>query len=144
MSNVSISFSVSSTDPSVALGFEAWVDDHKFFDSDHIKNTEQIETQLSDAEGTHELRFILKNKTQDHTKLDDNGKIVSDACLVIDSVTFEEIALGHVFIEQTSYTHDFNGSSAIGTHRFFGQMGCNGTVSLKFTTPMYLWLLENL
>jgi hypothetical protein len=23
-------------------------------------------------------------------------------------------------------------------------MGCNGTVSLKFTAPAYLWLLENM
>jgi hypothetical protein len=23
-------------------------------------------------------------------------------------------------------------------------MGCNGTVSLKFTTPIYMWLLETM
>lgn len=143
-SNVCVSFDVSTTNAEAQLGFEAWIDDHKFFDSDHIKNPEKIQTKLPDAEGTHELRLILKNKTQHHTRLDQAGQILSDARLVIENMAFDEIALGHVFIEQTSYTHDFNGSGTVDVHRFFGEMGCNGTVSLKFTTPVYLWLLENM
>ena len=42
------------------------------------------------------------------------------------------------------YRHDYNGTTDPFDDEFYGEMGCNGTVSLKFTTPIYLWLLENL
>jgi hypothetical protein len=86
----------------------------------------------------------MKNKTIDLTKIDEEGKILKDACLTISDVAFEDIELGHMFTEQTSYTHDFNGTQAEISDKFYGSMGCNGTVSLKFTTPIYLWLLENM
>jgi len=42
------------------------------------------------------------------------------------------------------YCHDFNGTQPAVVDRFHGSLGCNGTVTLKFTTPIYLWLLENM
>jgi hypothetical protein len=38
----------------------------------------------------------------------------------------------------------FNGTSEVTEDKFYSELGCNGTVSLKFTTPMYLWLLEHM
>ena len=35
-------------------------------------------------------------------------------------------------------------NKALDGHPFFGNMGCNGYVSLKFATPIYLWLLEHM
>ena len=49
-----------------------------------------------------------------------------------------------MLVEQAVYTHDFNGTQPEIEDTFFGEMGCNGTVSLRFTTPIYLWLLENM
>jgi len=49
-----------------------------------------------------------------------------------------------VFIDHATYTHNFNGTQAETTDKFYGEMGCNGTVSLRFTTPIYLWLLETM
>ena len=42
------------------------------------------------------------------------------------------------------FQHDFNGTQPEIKDTFFGEMGCNGTVSLRFTTPIYLWLLEHM
>jgi hypothetical protein len=42
------------------------------------------------------------------------------------------------------YQHDFNGTGKLTTQNFYGELGCNGTVSLKFSTPIYIWLLENM
>ncbi len=69
----------------------------------------------------------MKNKTIDHTQIDEAGKILKDACLTISNVTFEDIKLGHMFAEQTEYIHDFNGTQAEVTEKFYGAMGCNGT-----------------
>jgi hypothetical protein len=142
-SNVIISCKVGTSDPGSALGFEAWIDGYKFFDSEHVQDTQQISMEISDHNAEHELKFVLKNKTLDHTKIDEHGVIVSDARLTISDLTFDEILLAQIFADRATYTHNFNGNGQETQEKFYGEMGCNGTVSLKFTTPMYLWLLEN-
>ena len=132
------------TDASATLGFEAWLDNHKFFDTDHVQARQQIFIEISDDDANHELRFVMKNKTSDHTKVDSDGNIVADARLTITDLSFDEISLGHMVTEQAVYTHDFNGTSAIIQDQFYHELGCNGTVSLKFNTPIYLWLLEHM
>jgi hypothetical protein len=42
------------------------------------------------------------------------------------------------------YEHDYNGTGTLTQEKFYGQMGCNGTVSLAFCTPIYMWLLEHM
>ena len=145
MSNtVSISCTVDITNTEATLGFEAWVDDQKFFDTNHMQAQQHIVVEIADDDGEHELRFILKNKTSNHTQVDEAGNIVSDARLIVTDLAFDEIKLGHMVTEQTVYTHDVNGTEKQAQHKFYGEMGCNGTVSLKFTTPVYLWLLEHM
>jgi hypothetical protein len=46
--------------------------------------------------------------------------------------------------QQATYTHNFNGAGAETQEKFYGEIGCNGIVSLKFSTPIYLWLLEHM
>ena len=123
---------------------EIWLDDQQIFNQDWVTEPQTVSYEFSDCDADHELRFVMKNKTVDHTKVDESGVIVKDACLVISDLAFDEIALGHMVTEKTEYTHDFNGTGSLIQDKFFGKMGCNGVVSLKFTTPVYLWLLENM
>ena len=142
---VTITFNLATTDATAELGFEAWIDDRKFLDVDHVKETQTVTVELEDQDDAeHELRLVLKNKTTAHTQVDEHGNIVADARLLITDVAFDEIKLGHMLVEQAVYTHDFNGTGATTQAKFYGELGCNGTVSLKFATPMYLWLLEHM
>jgi hypothetical protein len=141
---VSISCSLNTTNTEATLGFEAWVDDQKFFDTDHVQAQQPVVVEIADDDGEHELRFVLKNKTFGHTQVDAAGTIVSDARLIVTDLAFDEIQLGHMLTEQAVYTHDVNGTQQEIQDKFYGEMGCNGTVSLKFTTPIYLWLLEHM
>jgi len=144
-STVIISCVVSTSDPAIPLGFEAWIDDTKFFDSEHVRDPQQMSTEISDDdELEHELRLVMKNKTEEHTVLNDIGDIVQDARLTVTDLTFDGIKLGNIVAEKAVYEHDFNGSTEKSLHEFFGEMGCNGTVSIKFTTPVYMWMLENM
>jgi hypothetical protein len=144
ISTACITFSLATTDASAALGFEAWIDDRKYLDVDHVKETQPVSVELDDQDDAeHELRLVLKNKTTAHTCIDEHGNIVADARLLITDVAFDEIQLRHMFVEQAVYTHDFNGTGKTTEDKFYGELGCNGTVSLKFNTPMYLWLLEH-
>jgi hypothetical protein len=141
---VKISFLIDTTDATAALGFEAWVDDKKFFDTDHVQIAQKISVEINDDPGDCKLQLIMKNKTQSHTQVNESGEIITDARLVVSDVEFEDIDLGHTFIELATYVHDLNGTAPETQDKFYGELGCNGVVELKFTTPIYLWLLEHM
>ena len=144
MSNfTNISGSIASSDKKIPLGTEVWIDDSCVINVEHVDRVVCFSHQLADEDGEHELRIVMKHKTADHTDVNEAGEIVRDARLIISDIKFDEVVLGHTFLEKTIYTHDFNGSGDTVEDQFFGEMGCNGTVSLKFATPAYLWLLEN-
>ena len=144
MTTTSITFDLDSSDYNAHLGFDVLLDNNVVFTVDHVAKPASIAVDVSDDDGEHELKFVLKNKTQEHTQVDEQGNITSDAVLSIGNVAFDEVGLGHVFFEQTVYCHDTNGSQSLSKHAFYGNMGCNGYVSLKFTTPVYIWLLEHM
>jgi hypothetical protein len=141
---ITVAFTLNTTNPEAELGFEAWIDDEKFVDIAHVQNEQLVTLTIPDVDGSHELRLVLKNKTQAHTQIDEQGNIVSDATLTIKNLSFDEIVLGHMLTKLATYNHNFNGTKETIQDRFYGEIGCNGTVSLKFDTPIYLWLLENM
>jgi len=144
MSTIKFNCVISSTDFSVPLGLEIWLDEHKFFDQDHIDRSYPVEHEISDDDGDHELRFVLKNKQSDHTHVDAAGKIITDTTVTVNGIEFDGIDCNYLTTVLAQYQHDFNGTGDSTTQKFYGELGCNGTVTLKFTTPIYLWLLENM
>ena len=144
MNTVKFNCVVGSTDFGVPLGLEIWLDQHKLFDKDCVDQTYQVEHEISDNDGDHELRFVLKHKQSDHTRVDLEGNILSDATVTVSDIRFDGIDCQYLTTNLAEYQHDFNGTGDPTIDKFYGEMGCNGTVSLKFTTPIYLWLLENL
>lgn len=143
MNTVSFSCNIDTTNAAVPLGLEIWLDNQKLFDQDHVQET-HISTDFSDDDGEHELRFVLKNKLSEHTQIDADNTIISDARISISCIEFDGIALNQLVTDLAEYQHNFNGTGDLSTHKFYGELGCNGTVSLKFTTPVYLWLLEHM
>ena len=140
-----ITFDLDSSDYNAQLGFDVLLNDNVVFTTEHVTELTTVTIEVNDdVDAEHELKFVLKNKTQDHTQVDEQGNILSDAMLSISNIAFDEIKLGHMFIEQTVYHHDMNGSQDLTEFQFYGSMGCNGYVSLKFATPIYVWLLENM
>jgi hypothetical protein len=146
MEQSKFSFEITPTNPVAQLGFEAWVNDQCIFNTEYVEKSMLIEGVLppDDIEAEHVIQFVLKNKKPSHTQLDRNGNIVTDATLNISNLTFDDIDMNHLVTKLAVYSHDFNGSQAPIQDEFFGIMGCNGSVELKFTTPIYLWLLENM
>jgi hypothetical protein len=144
VSSTTLSFFVESTDQTVPLGLEVWLDDQLLLNVPWVKNKVNFSHNFSDSDGEHCLTVVMKNKTSQHTVVSETGSIISDACLLISTPCFDDLELGQIFIEQSEYTHDFNSNGPKTTEKFYGQMGCNGSVTLKFNTPIYLWLLENM
>jgi len=108
-------------------------------------DVQEISVEFDDADDqTHVLEFVLSGKTSEHTQITEQGEIVSDVTVQIKDIAFDDIVIDQMVSELAEYHHDFNGTQAAVMDRFFGTMGCNGTVRLEFTTPIYLWLLENM
>ena len=144
MDTIKFNCVVGSTNFAVPLGLEIWLDQHKFFDQDHIDQDYNIEHEISDDDGDHELRFVLKNKQSDHTQVDADGNIIGDATITVSDIEFDDIDCQYLITTLARYQHDFNGTGESTSQSFHGELGCNGTVTLKFSTPIYIWLLENL
>jgi hypothetical protein len=141
---VTISGTIVPSTPAAKIGAEVWVNNTCVINCEHVDSAIMFEHSLDDSDGEHELRVVMKHKQLSHTQLDQNNNIVQDAVLTVSDVAFDGIQLGQVLWDLSSYSHDFNGTQTQSQHRFYGDMGCNGTVSMKFTTPLYLWLLEKM
>jgi hypothetical protein len=144
MTTAKISFVISPSDPACPLGVEVWVDQQQIFATEHLADTVNVSHDIDEDDAEHQLRVVLKHKQPHHTTIDADGHITQDAVINVGSFEFEEIDVNQIVQDLVIYTHDFNGSAAEIQDKFFGSMGCNGTLSLKFTTPIYLWLLENM
>ena len=147
MSSSAIPFKIKieNTDPSKKLNFEILLDNSRIFYSDHVVEPLEFSCNLNDEiETEHVLEFVMTSKISDHTQIDDQGKIVSDAMLSVKSIELDEIDIFTTFAESSVYVHDFNGTKTEVQEKFYGNMGCNGRVIFKFSSPFYLWLLENM
>ena len=106
---------------------------------------QDITVEFDDADDQpHVLEFVLSGKTIEHTRITDQGEITSDVTVRIEDIAFDDIVIDQIVSELAEYNHDFNGTQPAIVDQFYGEMGCNGTVRLEFTTPIYLWLLENM
>jgi hypothetical protein len=144
MNKIALSFTVETTDYCVPLNCQVLVNNIEIFNCMVAEPQNVIHHLDDDIEINHTIQFILNGKLGEHTKLNEAGEIVSDVRLKITDLAFDEISLGQIFSEKAVYKHNFNGTGTESLHRFFGEMGCNGTVTLEFYTPIYLWLLENM
>ena len=94
------------------------------------------------------------NKTSMDTVKGDNDQIVSDLLLNIDSVEIDEIELGTIKWThsdyQPLYPKDYaeiqlkNGNELQSNIKDCVNLGWNGKWILPFTSPFYIWLLENI
>lgn len=141
---IKISCTVDSTDYSVPLGMRISLDNVVVYENSHVSHETQIQHDLADDDGEHELTFELFGKTHEHTQIDDAGNIVSDAMLSVKDIQIDGMDINYLVHTMTVYHHDFNGTQAPQQNKFFGSMGCNGSAKFKFTTPIYIWFLENM
>ena len=139
-----ISFDVETSDVECPLGIQVWLDDSLLLDNSHVQEKIAFAHDMSDDDGEHQLRIVILGKTLDHTQVDDQGNIIKDATLQISAVTIDGIDVNQLFSEKCVYTHDFNGTQPEIKNTFYGTAGCNGIILFEFTTPIYLWLLENI
>lgn len=144
MDRIKISLDITNTSEFHNMGIELWVDKDKFFDQAISPGRHHVIHEFDCDEGEHYLNLVLKNKTHENTQIDEQGHIIKDALINVSNVCLDEINIDTMMHALADYVHDQNGTKTIAVHDFYGDLGCNGRVQLKFSAPVYLWLLENM
>ena len=109
-------------------------------------------TQELELEKNYEL--VIKREGKDkYQTIVDNGEIIKDQLLHISSIEIDEIDIGGLVYEGV-YTPDYpepwatqqkqSGNELRESFKNVKAMGHNGEWKLKFSSPFYMWLLENL
>ena len=136
---------------------EILIDDQSFFKQD-ITSTEDEPTLIefeTDLEEGKDYQLIIKRsgKTNNQTIINEKGDILKDQLLHIKHITIDEIDIGALVYEGV-YTPEYpepwatqqrqSGNELKESFKNVTQMGFNGEWKFKFTSPFYMWLLENL
>lgn len=128
------------------VGLIVSVDQQILLDVTPVQEKQKIDVIIKDlCAARHSIELSMYGKSPDMTRVDSNGNIIEDATLTIDSIHIDDIDISSMVIAHADYYHDYNGTkSCIVRDKFYGIMGCNGTVYIDFSVPIYTWLLENL
>ena len=126
--------------------FSVWLDDHVVIQSEIASKSEQIiNFERRITEGPHQLKIRLEDKTDTDTVIE-NDEVVKDMLLNINDITFDDISLGNL-LWSAEYILDkpqiYKGQT-IDHLDGCVNLGWNGTYTLKFSSPFYIWLLEKL
>lgn len=116
--------------------------------------TQYFEFDATVYEGDCSLSIEMLNKTTSDTVLDSDGNIIEDLLLNIESIEIDEINLGSLLWTESDYRPDYpvqyqiemrnQGKDLPVSVKNCVNLGWNGTWKLPFTSPFYVWLLENI
>ena len=123
-----------------------YVDAKKIFQSTARQQTQTIIYDIAEDPADHELLLVMSGKNPTHTVLDINGQIVEDIFFTVNRLEFEQLDVTELFCQgrRGCHRHSFNSDQPEFDDEFYGSLGCNGTVTIPFFTPIYLWLSDNL
>ena len=136
---------------------EVLIGDKSYFSAD-ITGTEEkpdlIEFEHELEEGkSYELIIKRTGKGRNQTVINEKGDILKDQLLHIKGIEIDEIDIGALVYEGV-YTPEYpepwatqqreSGNDLKDSFKNVTKMGFNGTWSFKFSSPFYMWLLENL
>jgi hypothetical protein len=131
------------------------VDDQEYVNAYITKPSDETEYVEFDCEveeeQEHVLRIRLDNKMIQDTVTDttdpDNHVIVKDMLLNIIDIEVDDIELGTLVQMKSTFKYDYpQNSPAPGATEWANcvNLGFNGTYELGFSSPFYLWLLDNI
>jgi hypothetical protein len=136
---------------------EILVNDKSYFNND-ITGTEDKPNVIEfehEFMGGEKSELIIKRsgKSNNQTVVNDNGDLLKDQLLHIKGIEIDEIDLGALVYEGL-YTPDYpepwatqQREAGVELRDSFKNVTCighNGKWRLKFESPFYMWLLENL
>jgi hypothetical protein len=124
---------------------EVYLDTVKIYQSTDHQFTHTIACDINEDTADHVMTLVMSGKNRKHTQVDESGKIVRDVYLQVDRLEFEGLDMREFFcLGNPCYTHSFNSTRPKILDEFYGMIGCNGQVEIRFSTPIFLWLGQHL
>ena len=115
---------------------------------------EYFEFTVEVADGANTLEIELLNKSFGDTVLDTSGNILDDMLLNIESIEIDEIDIGTLKWTLSEYkpvyppnyvrSQILEGNQLPQAVKNCVNLGWNGKWQLPFSSPFYIWLLENI
>lgn len=124
---------------------KVYIDDNLIFE-DKIIESKEIKWSGDLTEDRHKLTIELFDKNKYQTIVED-GKIIKDQLLNINSISFDEIDIGFLKHSLSNYYPNKDLYVEENTPLLVKNcvnLGYNGKWELEFSTPIYIWLLENI
>ena len=104
-----------------------------------------VEFAADITEAQHSLKIRLENKDNSDVQKDDYNSteftIIYDMLLNIVSIEIDEIDISNLLHSHSTFTGDEANRPVL---KNCVNLGWNGTWEIAFTSPFYLWLLENI
>jgi len=143
MYNIPFSFVLDSTDYNAKLSFFVHYNGEKIYECKHVNKKLNIELSINNDSDIHEITWTMQGKDISHTKVNEQGEIISDAALITSDFKLENFELGNRLTDNCYYIHNHNGNSDEVKATYDNYLGCNGTVHFTFTSPAHIWILQN-
>lgn len=121
---------------------KVYVDDNLIFDNT-VDQPITVKFNGELTEGKHKLIIELYDKDKYQTILE-NGEIVKDQLLNIDAIIFDEIDIQFLKHSLSKYFPIQHSNDIPEELTNCVNLGYNGRWELEFTSPVYIWLLENI
>jgi hypothetical protein len=124
---------------------DIYCDDHQIFGAIAQETSQTVIHDVPENPGDHVLKLIMTGKNRTHTRVDAQGNIVDDVFFTIQRLEFEDLDVREIFCQgRECYTHSFNSDRPGILDEFYGSLGCNGVVEMRFSLPIFLWLNDYL
>jgi len=143
MNKESLSFEVSlrSTHWRKIPHFKIFVNDTLIKEDSCDKST-SLKFNYAVEDGVNHLKIQLINKEDtDCVQNKDKTEILKDMLLHIDSISIDNVNLDHVIHTCSQFVPQDPSRPVL---KECVDLGWNGTYVLEFTSPFYIWLLENM
>lgn len=122
-------------------GARVYIDENLIFENLITEPTEiRWAGQISD--GDHKIVIEMYNKNAGDTVTDDDENILNDVLLHINNISVDDIDLDQLLWSNSEYYPI--GADSPEKILDCVNLGWNGFWQLSFSSPIYLWLLENL
>lgn len=96
-------------------------------------------------EGKHTIKIQYLGKTFPDTRVDEAGNILEDHGIHIENIEIDDIDLGFMCFSHSVYRPDRRVHHEAPEEMLQTvDLGYNGTWSIEFEVPTYIWFLENL
>lgn len=138
--HVEVEINLSSTWWNTPPRCKVWIGNEVVLQSSEIRDPTKIAWKGNLTQGKQSIRIAVFGKDNlSETVIDESGKTIKDQLLHIDSISIDEINLDGMLHLHGKFLGE-DGSSA----DKIVNIGWNGTWSLDFQVPVYIWLLENM